>query len=337
METPERNGVEWVPGRRALLGVALGACSAMALGWAHGTRSNRAAGTVKVWCADRDRGALFGLDRDLLSTLRVSVESPVGVSPRPDGGAWVLSAAQGDPLGVHRVLRLDRYGQERAGANLGAVIDLVGEASGDALALEFHTPLADRVWRVDAAGGVSAVGEGLGLQCVAAQGGGTSGPRRIAVGAQDGRLFLWDALGTELKSVGFGSPVLDLAPGPETGTWWVLWAEGGGTLGLLGADLSLHWQAPAGIQAANLIPRPGVEEVWLASTTEPRIRRYGVGGALELDLDVGPLGGFSRGTAWIRGGVLLTTPGALVHFDRTGQLQPGQGGFQYLTDVGAVR
>lgn len=336
METQDQTVVEWVPGRRALLGVALGACSALALGWAQGGRGNRAAGTVKVWCADRDRGALYGLDRDLLSTMRLSVSSPVGVAPRPDGGAWVLSASQGDPLGVHRVVRIDPHGQERASATFGAALDLVGEKTGDALVLEFHAPMPDRVWRVDDAGSVSAVGEAPGLQCLAAQGGAGSGPRRILAGAQDGVLRLWDALGTELKSTALGSPILDLAPGPEAGSWWALAAQGGGKLLLLEPDLTTRWEVQTKIQALHLAPRPGVEEVWLASTTQSRIRRYGAGGILELDAEVSPVGGLSRGTPWIRGGVLFTTPGALVHFDRKGKLRPGQGGFHYLTDVAAV-
>ena len=104
----------------------------------------------------------------------------------------------------------------------------------------------------------------------------------------------------------------------------------------MGADLEREWSAPTGLAALQLAPVPGAEQVWLADVSEPRVRRFGAGGVLELELDPAPLSGLQRGAADGSGAVLLTAPGALLAYDGWGAARPGQGGFTYLTDVARV-
>ena len=53
---------------------------------------------------------------------------------------------------------------------------------------------------------------------------------------------------------------------------------------------------------------------------------------LELEHTNLPALALDRTLAWIDGGVLISSPGAILHLDANGNLAPGQGGFSWLSD-----
>ena len=107
---------------------------------------------------------------------------------------------------------------------------------------------------------------------------------------------------------------------------------GDGWLYLLDGSLATAWRERTALQALHLAPVAGEERVWLASSTQPMVRRYGPKGRLELERGNLPLGGLDRALAW-RDGLLATAPGAILRLDAAGNLAPGQGGFAFLVDL----
>jgi hypothetical protein len=306
--------------------MALGVLLSVALAWS--SRPAAAGEGVALWVADRGANALFGLDDDLFFSRRIELRAPVALARAPEGGVWVLSATEGTPLGAHRLLRVDAEGVPQVDAHFGQVLDLGSLDGRDALVIE-RGPATELVRVVGQDGDMRTIFERTGLTCVVGRG------ERVLVGTADGELVLLDASsGVPLAFHSLGSEIGDIAPAPRG--WWVLDVSGAGHLALFDEDLNLSWLAATHAQALHLTPEPGRESVWLASSTQPSVRRFGPGGVLELTQDELPLSDLDRGLAW-RGGVLLLSPGGILRLNRRGRIQPAQGGFTFAVAVERAR
>src|SRR5262245_39969269 len=261
---------------------------------------------IAAWAADRDAGVVYGLAADLTIELQVPLAWPTDVRPCGDGGAWVLRAGNGNPAGTYRLDRLARDGGLVAEVSLGACVDLDVADGRDALVIELGRGAngADRALRLETEGSLHVLYEAPGLECVAAS------RASVVVGTRTGRVVRIAEDGTVLGGAELGGEIGDLAAGPRPGSLWVLDVAGGARLLLLELDLQPRWSVATGVSALHVIPVPGKERAWLADTTEPIVRRFGPGGALELDRRGLPLTGLDRGTAWSDGSVLVAAPGA---------------------------
>lgn len=286
---------------------------------------------MALWATDRDGDRVLGLGPDLLLQRALDLPAPTEIEARRDGGAWVLSAEGGGPLGPHRLLRLDAQATPLASTGIGAPLDLAAVDGEDALVTELAAGGLGRLSRVTADGSTQVLVEEPGLACAAGRGSqalaGTSGGEVLLIALPGGAVLARRAL---------GGPIGDVAPGPGAGEWWALDVGGQPRLHLLAADLAPKWSASSGLRALHLVEVPGEERVWLADTTESRLRRYGPGGVLEIDRYDLRLSGLDRGTSWIGGGLLCVAPGALLHLDVQGRPAPGQGGFRFLVDAARV-
>jgi len=313
----------------ATAGFGLGTLQTMPAG------ARRPAAMPAFWVSDRGAHEVVGLDRDLVPVRRFALASPVEVEPA-QGGLWVLSARESGPLGPHDLFRVDYRGTPLARAAFEAVVDLATLDGGDALLVEWRVAGAreDRALRVGPTGEVRELASGLGFSCVAGRG------PRVVVGTESGEVLAFpaDGSGSLLAQRFLGVQITDLAPSPHPGTWWALEAGGGSRLFLLDDDLETSWEVATFLRALHLVPvlrGRGTGGVWLADSTEPLVRRYGLEGELEIERGDLPLSGLDRGLALASGGVLFCAPGALVHVGPDGSLQPGQGGFRFLVDVTA--
>jgi len=287
---------------------------------------------VAVWLCDRDGNRVLGLDRHLLQVRSIALRAPLEIEARSDGGAWVVSAAAGDPLGPHDLLRLSAAGELSLVAALKPVFDLCSDEAGRALVLDLGDGAARlQLFEPGSALAWSRVWPGA-LSAVARA-------DRVLVGTSAGSLALFDlsAPGSAPRVAQVGGLICDLAQGPRPGTWWALDAQGASRLLLLDENLGVEWSTGIGLHALHLAPVPGVERVWLADSTQPHARRFGAGGLLEIDRPDMPLGGLDRACAWNEGAALFTAPGALLHLDAHGQGAPGQAGFDFLVDVAVAR
>lgn len=308
--------------------LALGA--GLALAWRAGPKlaADFEPGPPTTWVADRDAQALVGLDDELFEARRIELASPVEVELAQDGGLWAVSASESHPLGRHDLVRYAVDGARSAALTFGPVYDL-DRLGPDALVVERQGALG-RVVRVTLAGEVLAVAELANARCASGSG------SRAVVGTDDGEVWLFDAAHQPPRVLArreLAGPIGDLRPGPTPGTWWALDVGGVARLSLLEPTLATRWTVEVGLHALHIAPARGVERVWVADTTQPVVRRYGPGGALELDLHDLPHSGLDRGVALEEGGVLLVAPGAVLRLDERGELQPGQGGFDFLVDL----
>ena len=305
----------------------------IALGWARVREASAPAPTarVAVWVSDRDGDQVIGLDRNLLLVRTLAVRAPTEIEARSDGGAWVVSSTNADPLGRHQLLRLAADGQIVARAQLAPVLDLACDDADRAALVDFDGS-GERVRVFDA--GAVAIWERRvsGALCAAARG------ALILVGSATGELALFDMNLPNATPLRFawGGAISDVQPGPTLGTWWALDSHGTCRLALFDAALSVSWSRSVGLHALHLAPQRGVERVWVADTTETYVRRFGPGGALEVDRSDMPLGGLDRACATAAGSALFTAPGALLALDPLGQNAPGQAGFDFLVDVSCV-
>ncbi len=306
----------------------------IALGWTrvHEAREPGAAARVAVWATDRDAGRVIGLDRDLLVAQSIAVRAPTEVEARPDGGAWVVSSLDADPLGRHQLLRLQFDGTVAARVPLGPSLDLFGDELGRALTVDLDSG-AERVALFDAQLALLWQRHWPGAQCAAAT------PQSCLVGTAQGELLLFD-LGSPTSAplrTSFGGSISDVAPGPRADTWWALDAHGFCRIGLFDAQLGLKWWRNVGLHALHLAPVAQQERLWIADTTQPHVRRFGPAGVLEIDRADLPLGGLDRACGAPGGSALFAAVGALLRLDVQGQNAPGQAGFDFLVDVASVR
>lgn len=324
-------------GRSALwIAIGAGACVGFLALTSSGASAERHA-PVAGWLADRDGGALVGLDSDRLEVRRVALESPVELELGSDGDLWVACAGAGGPVGPHRLLLVeDESGRIEREFQLGPILDLesVDGPGGAVLAVAFGSGGAREVVRCAGEGAPATIERGDDAFCAAGAWGCT------LVGSERGELRLWGPDGQRLARRVFGGVISDVAPGPEPGCWWVLDAAGGAAgqrLALVGRDLSSRWEVPAGVVALSLAPERGVERVWLCDGEGALVRRLGPGGTLEL-AQVGLAHSGATRASWGHDGLLwIAAPGALLCLDGSGARVPGQGGFQFLVDVERVR
>lgn len=305
---------------------------------------------VALWVADRDGDQLVGMDKDFFVQRSVPMRSPVRIEAMGDGGTFALSAIGDGPIGKHALMYVDRVGVANRVGVLGAGVDLAPGPDGGVFVVELGLGGApSRVLRgMHSAGGVPHEPGGLiefavlpGAICVAAQhdgglaGGSVSGALRVLVGADSGLLSLLGEGAVSLGiAMGIAVEVGDVAPAPDGG-WWVLDVAAPSRLLRLDRDLNLMWGVATGLAVGSLAPVAGEERVWLADTTEPLIRRFGPAGALELSVPI-VSSDLSRGAGRADGSFWLASPGAALRLDTSGAGMPGQGGFNYLTDLSAV-
>lgn len=332
---------------RAMRGVTCIAAGAAActgfLGLTSKGASEAERGALAGWVVDRDGDALAGLDGDRLLVRRVHVPAPVELALASEGDLWVVSAGPTGPVGPTRLLLVDgETGDIAREWALSSVLDFETvhgfgstQAGGDAaLVVELDRGGERHVVRVAKSGACATVERSSDAFCAAAAWGCT------LVGSERGELRLSGPDGQRLVRRDFGGVISDVAPGPESGTWWVLDVAGGvgGTrLALLGRDLTSRWEVFAGVAALSLAPVAAAERVWLCDGEGALARRFGPGGTLELaHVGLAHSGG-SRASAGDDGSLWIAAPGALLCIDETGARAPGQGGFEFLVDVERVR
>lgn len=330
------------------IGLALGALlfAGLSMPWPAGAATP---GTAPVdWVADRDAGELVGMDADHFVVARLGLRAPVRLATAP-GGVWVAAAVEGSPIGRHALERVGGDGRLRAVAgagNLGPVMDLEAAPSGRALFVELG--LLGKPTRILSVGGGQPLPAGPkepgGVLEVAQHSGALSVlgelaktpsglEEQVLVGDELGHLCRYSLSGDKLAEVVLGGQLGDLAAGPS-GEVLALDLANGGRVLCLSDGLELLWEAPVGLATEGLAMVPGELRYWAVDTTEPLARRFGPGGTLELEVLL-PSSDASSIRALADGGALITVPGALLHVDPLGAIAPGQGGFDYLTDIAA--
>ncbi|MDF1800662.1 MAG: hypothetical protein P1V81_15910 [Planctomycetota bacterium] len=296
-----------------------------------------AGAAAEVWAVDRDANELVGLDGDGFVVQRVDVRAPVAVAA---GGAavHVASSVEGWALGEHALVEVPMGGRPRVvAAGLGPVLDLELLPDGGALLVELASGGPARVLRTPGGAAVGGAGLVLGAEL---EGAGWGAGRLVEAGGALGTEVLVGDWGGGLSLVRdgvlvatrqLGGELGDIAPGPG-GTWFVLEVAAPGRLHLVDQNLAVLWTVEHGIAAAALAPVAGQERVWLVDSTEPLARRFGPGGALELEVpilasDAADVVAHPDGGAWI------ATPGAVLRLDASGNSVPGQGGFDQLVGI----
>jgi hypothetical protein len=291
-------------------------------------------GPIAYWLTDRDANLVIGLDENLIEVRELELPSPLRAQARDLGGAWIAHTPQGTPLSPQVLVELGPEGVALSSTPVQALLDLSTLDGGDALAVELGSDGSQRVLQVRGGTLPLVLARLPGVTCVA-------GARwRVLIGTSVGDLQLLPAagaIGIGSKRVHLGGSLVDVAAASDG--WWALDAAGGAggsRLIRLDAELSLRWEVRCGVAALSLIPDVRRDRVWLADVNEPSLRRFGPGGELELALDALPTAGLDRGLAMSNGGALLVAPGALLRIDDRGRLSPGQGGFDFLTDVASA-
>lgn len=288
-------------------------------------------GPTVLWTVDRDASRLYGLDRDLLIERAVPVDYPLEVEPVEDGGTWVLRSETGVAGSSMRLDRLDPRGAMITELYLEPCLDLDTFERDQALVLE-RVNGSVRLSRVREEGSSFPLLTRADLACVS----GSDGV--IVCGTSGGALLRVDPTsGAVLAEVQLDGTILDVAPGPTRGSAWALDTQGTGRLFLLDEALAIRWTAGVGFACAHVGAVPGEERAWVADTSSPRVRRFGPNAVVELDQQGLPGSHLDRSVAWRDGGVLLVTPGAVLHLAANGTLAPGQGGFAWLSDAARVR
>ena len=320
--------------RRTTLGLASGGLAgalALFLGSTRvglgGDEEPPRSGPPEVWVSDRDGQALIGLDRHLLVAARVDIPGPTEVEACDDGGLWAVSAREGDPLGAYDLLRLAPDGKLADPIEVGVVIDLAAVAGGDALVVERNEDGSTRVRRFAADGRASPVAELPDASCA-------SGARdRVIVGTASGAVLAFG--GGTPRHAQLGGSICDVAPGPSARGWWALdrGRSGASRLMLLDEELRMLWTLQCELEGGQLAPVPNQERVWIVGASRPLAFRFGPGGVPELASGPLPQVGLGRAAALDDGGLLVTSPGALLRLDARGRIATGQGGFDFLTDV----
>jgi len=316
----------WFRSRSVLALVSLG----IGVGWgrATGPAHARQLGPTSFWAADRGRDRLLGLDRDLFPTELVTLRAPTRLAAAPRGGVYVVNASDGRPGGAHGLRYILPGAEVLWERALGPVLDLQSDGIQGALveALPAGEGLA-RVLAVNPRGEMRplVVGDVLSVARVGEQ---------FLVGFESGLLQLWTSEGlAPVAEFDAGGAVADVAPAGGAG-WWVLshCAERGTRLSLHDRSLGMRWSRNTHSSALRLVPGPGPVVWCVADSDRPVVSRFGVSGAVELQVE--PLVAvLDRGFALSDGGLLWVAPGVLLRLDSEGLVRPGQGGFGFLVDV----
>ena len=290
-----------------------------------------------LWVADRDRGALLGLDRDLFVREAVPWAAPLRLAAAGGGRLWVASAPEGWPGGPHRLSLVapDRPPEDA-----------------ELLALELEPIIELATWGLGACwlqrsgrgvllGRVGADG-GPGARVRAPPGSQTLAASRSAllVGTDSGQL--WRFEGRWRPGPRLGVECLDLE-WADTG-WWVLARDAGAGQLLLAwleatcgepscPESGCHLVARAGPwrlpgRRAVLVAGASPDCIWVAGAR----RALGFGSCPRPELPLYQQA-VTGGTALRDGGVAFLTPGALIRKGPAGEPLPGQGGFGWLADA----
>ena len=138
--------------------------------------------------------------------------------------------------------------------------------------------------------------------------------------------------------------VLDLEPGPHTGTWWVLLATidafGESSQACLGfvrrrtngpaGELVLEWQRSLGPAAdTQLAAVPGMRGLWVVQGSSKRACLVGELGSFLRELEL-PLADPIGALATESGGLVIAFRGAVVVWDDAGRIRYSRGGFDEL-------
>ncbi len=319
----------WEGLSRRRLVLAGGALAALGLSGVRALSAHSKAPAV-AWAVDRDGGAAFSFDAQLLLERRVDLRSPVRIGAHADGGAYVVEAPEG-PLGGHWLGRLSSGGGLDPVQGLAPLRDLGVVNGTDALVLHGGFGSLDPLHLVR-------ISEGVGAQRFATPPGALCAGgfgERVAVAGTGGRVWVLD--GSEplvpVAEAELGGLPVDLEPAAAGDGWWLLDAASGGRLLRLEADLTVRWQVSLGFVALSLAVDPRGERAWLAAEDESLLMRFGPGGAVELKLANLPLDGLTRGSVLADGSALWASAGALARFDAAGAFTHSQGGFRFLVDV----
>ncbi len=286
--------------------------------------------------ADRDAGQLVFLDSDLLEVARRSMPYALEVEPRSDGRLWSVSASALGPLGPHVLRRVDLNGVVDVELAIGPLFDLACADGEVALLVVGRSDGQREALEVTSSGAVRQLEVGLSLAAVAANG------SRALVAGHDGWLRSHSlAPGAPAPLARhFGGVIADVAAGPLRNGFYVLDVAGSVAqrrLALVAEDLSTVWVRSIGCGALHLCVSGDRRRVWLADGGARFARRFGADGGLEVPFVALPLAGVERGAAHDDGGVVFAAPGALVRLAPDASPLPGQGGFDFLVDVAALR
>jgi len=285
---------------------------------ARGSARTPAQGTL--WVADRDAGYLYELDEDLFLARRVPCPWPLDVERSADGGLFVLrSGNAGSAFGM-RLAAFDAEGTLRSETWLDNCSDLSAMGGRSALLMQpLDAPGRARALAIDREGTLTVLGEGDGWNCICGWRG------TVLVGTQSGRI---ECLGGASRAL--ERPIADLVAG--AGSLYALEGGAAARVHRLGPALELLGSHELGFAAAHIsVGEQG--EVWVADRENPRVRCISGDGSLRWERNDLPLAGLDRTAAGPQGSVLAVAPGALLRLDVLGRNQPGQGGFQWLSDV----
>lgn len=306
----------------ALLG--LGAVAAL-LWPLLGELESRAAGpspAPSLWVADREAGALFGLDAELYFVRRIALDSPEALAPGPDGELWVLRSRGAGAAPARRLLRIDGEGRALAEHELPWPARLRPSGDGGALCAPLAPGPPILLARADA---LHELERSAGAAFAEA------GAPGLALAWREGRVELRKPGGDVLtRELGF--PLADFAADPWGPGWWVLARGPGAGLLRLSADLEPLWRVRVADGFELLAAVPGQERAWLGDALGGELLRVGPAG-VERHLREPALIGLERLLALPGGGLLALGPGALVRLGPRGEPLPSQGGFAHLVDA----
>jgi hypothetical protein len=282
------------------------------------------------WAIDRGVEAVLALDPEQCVLARHPVRSPRMLTVAR-GALWVASASSRSARIPDQLRALVPPAGFGAASSFEGILGLCADETGAALVLESAGPGETRLWRVGLELRRTLLGSIPWARALAAQAG------EVLVGCADGALWRLRSDGTVVECTTGSGPVLELARGPRSGEWWMLSGSVEACVTLLGRGLVPSWSAGTGLAARRLAAVEGEPRAWVAAGS--RARRYGPGGALEVELE---LAGGPWEAAWASDdrGVLLLAPGALLEVgERGGRARAlrAQGGFGRLVAVAGER
>ena len=293
-------------------------------------------GAVAYWVADRDAGAVVGLDHQLFVARRYELPWPVRVLPWRGAGVVVASAAAGGPEGPHELIALDANGMCVQRWPCDPVIDLTVASDRLVAVVETGRGRALVEHSLHTGGTSPALGLGSSFTCCTFSG------NRLFVGTRHGSVHIFDE-DFQLEHV--ARPVewvSDLEPGPQRGSVWVLDATSTGRLVCFGPGFGVCWSVALGFQPGvheldingpTIVSNETEECAWLIEPETRRLRCFGSDGVLACSVELATANGLARGAACGQSGLLLSGAGAIHQLGPGGRPALGQGGFDFVVDV----
>lgn len=277
-------------------------------------------GAGALWVADRDAGSLYEVDEELFLVRRVPCPWPLDLERAADGGLFVLRSGNAGPHFGQRLSVFNAEGVLQSETWLENCLDLDTREGRCALLVQpLESGNRARVLAVDRDGRLDVLGEGDGWRAVHGWRGG------VLVGSAAGRVEWLGGDGVTLP----GS-IVDIASG--AGALYALECGTRACVTRLDANLQPQWRHELDFAAAHLAVG-GQGEVWVAASGSPRARCIDSAGNTRWERTDLPLLGLDRALGGADGSVLLTAPGAVLRLDSTGKTLPGQGGFQFVSDL----